>query len=56
MGCVFAAEAAILGQLDAVGGVFLVLLGVVVTLLALGAGNHNVGSVTFNCHNKTPLS
>jgi ABC-type antimicrobial peptide transport system permease subunit len=50
-----AAEAAILGQLDAVGGVLLVLLGVIVALLALGAGNHNIGSVTFYCHDKTPL-
>ena len=49
MSGVLLAETAVLVQLDAVGGVLLVLHGVVVTLLALGAGQHNL--VTGNaCH------
>ena len=42
MSGVLLAETAVLVQLYAVGGVLLVLHGVVVTLLALGAGQHNL--------------
>jgi hypothetical protein len=39
-----AAEAAILRQFDAIGSILLILEGVVVALLALGAGKGNLGS------------
>ena len=43
------AETAVLVQFDTIGGVLLVLHGIVVTLLALGAGQHHF--VTGNaCH------
>jgi hypothetical protein len=46
---VLLAETAVLVQLDTIGGVLLVLHGIVVTLLALGAGQHHF--VTGNaCH------
>ena len=46
---VLLAETAVLVQFDTIGGVLLVLHGIVVTLLALGAGQHHF--VTGNaCH------
>ena len=50
------AEAAILHQLDAVGGVFLVLFLVVIALLAFGAGQHDILPRFLGCHSETPLS
>jgi len=52
----FPAETAVLGQLNTVGGVLLILLGVVIALLALGAGQHDVCSGFLGCHDGTPLS
>ena len=49
VGSVLLAEAAILGHLHAIGIVLLVLHGVVVTLLALGACQHNLNAL-IRCH------
>jgi hypothetical protein len=52
----FPAEAAVLVQLNTVGGVLLILFGVVIALLALGAGQHDVCSGFLSGHDGTPLS
>ena len=52
----FPAETAVLSQLNTVGGVLLILLGVVIALLALGAGQHDVCSGFLSGHDGTPLS
>jgi hypothetical protein len=52
----FPAETAVLVQLNTVGGVLLIFLGVVIALLALSAGQHDVSSGFLGCHIGTPLS
>ena len=52
MQSVLSAEGAVLVELQALGGVALVLLGVVVALLALGAAQHDLHTVSGFRHSR----